>query len=55
VGVSFFGARRVSEEVAKDSEVDLVVVDSGRRLYRGGGNRGQVVERRGWAPNDVFG
>jgi len=55
VSVSPFNTRRVSEEVAKDGEVDLVVVDGGRRLYRGGGDGGQVLERWGWAPNDIFG
>jgi len=45
VGVSFFGARGVSEEVAKDGEVNLVVVDGRRRLYGGGGDGGRVAER----------
>ena len=44
VSVSFFGVRRVSEEVAKDGEVDLIVVDGGRRLYGGSGNGGRCRE-----------
>ena len=55
VSVSFLGARRVGEEVSKDGEVDLVVVDGGRRLYGGGSDGGRVAKRRGWAPNNVFG
>ena len=55
VSVSFFGACRVSEEVAKDGKVDLIVVDGGRRLYGGGGNGGRVAERWGWALNNIFG
>jgi len=55
VSVGLFGARRVGEEVSKDGEVDLVVVDGGRRLYGGGGDGRWVTERRGWAPNDIFG
>jgi len=55
VSVSPFSTCRVSEEVAKDGEVNLVVVDSGRRLYGGGGDGGRVSERWSWAPNDIFG
>jgi len=48
--------RRHSEEMREEVEVDLEgFVSGGRRLYGGGGNRGRVAERRGWAPNDVFG
>ena len=55
VSVCLFSTRGVSEEVAKNGKVDFVVVDSGRRLYRGGGDGGRVVERWGWALNNVFG
>jgi len=44
-----------SEEMGEKVEVDLEgFVVGGRRLYGGGGDGGQVAERRGWAPNDVF-
>jgi len=43
-------AWRSSKEVGE--EVDI---EGGRRLYSGGGDRGQVAERWGWAPNDIFG
>ena len=45
-----------SEEVGEEVDVGRIgVVGGGRRLYGGGGDRGWVVERRGWAPNDIFG
>ena len=46
VSVCLFGAHGVSEEVAKDIEVDLIVVNGGRRLYRGSSDGGWVVLRR---------
>jgi len=56
VTLSSLDTRRRSEEVRKKVEVDLVdFVIGGRRLYGGGGDGGRVAERRGWAPNDVFG
>jgi len=56
VNWSLVSTRRRSEEVREKSEVDLiVVVGGGRRLYGGGGDGRRVTERRGWAPNHVFG
>jgi len=48
--------RRRSEEVREEVKVDLEgFVSGGRRLYGGSGDGGQIVERWGWAPNNVFG
>jgi len=56
VRLSLVSTRRRSKEVREEVEVDGVdVVDGGRRLYGGGGNRRWVAERWGWAPNNVFG
>ncbi len=39
------------KEVGEEGEVE-----GGRRLYGGGGgDGGQVAERWGWAPNNIFG
>src|SRR5712691_3001454 len=50
VSVCNLEARGFGEEVGEEGEVE-----GGRRLYGGGGDGGWVAERRGWAPNDVFG
>src|SRR6266704_1001932 len=50
VSVCNLEARGFGEEVGEESEVE-----GGRRLYGGGGDGGQVVERWGRALNDVFG
>jgi len=43
-------ARGFGEEVGEEGEVE-----GGRRLYSGGGgDGGRVVERWGWAPNNIF-
>ena len=56
VTLSSLNTRRRSEEVREEVEVDLEgFVVGGRRLYGGGGDGGWVAERRGWAPNNVFG
>jgi len=56
VSVCHFGAHRVGEEVGKKGVVNKVsFIGSGRRLYSGGGDRGQVVELWGWALNNIFG
>jgi len=56
VTLSSLNTRRRSEEVREEVEVDLEgFVVGGRRLYGGGGDGGWVAERRGWAPDDVFG
>jgi len=56
VTLSNLNTRRRSEEVREEVEVDLeCFVVGARRLYGGGGDGGRVAERRGWAPNDVFG
>ena len=48
--------RRCSEEMREEVEVDLDgFVIGGKRLYGGGGDGGRIVERWGWAPNNVFG
>jgi len=48
--------RRRSEEMREEVEVDLEgFVGGGRRLYGGGGDGGRIVERWGWALNNVFG
>jgi len=55
VSVSSLEAQGFSEEVGEKGEVDKVVfIVGGRRLYGGGGNGGWVVERWGWAPNNIF-
>ena len=55
VSIGRFGTRGIGKEVGEDGRVDLVIVDSGRRLYGGGGEGGRVAKRWGWAPNDIFG
>jgi len=56
VTLSSLDTRRRSEEVREKGDVDLIdFVVGGRRLYGGGGDGGRVTERRGWAPNNVFG
>jgi len=58
VGVSRrrVSTRRRSEEMREKIEVDWVdFVDGSRRLYGGGGDGGQVVERWGRALNNVLG
>jgi len=56
VSVSSLEARGFGKEVGKKGEVNKVVfVVGGRRLYGGGGNGGRVVERWGWALNNIFG
>ena len=56
VTLSSLNTRRRSEEVREEVEVDLKgFVVGGRRLYSGGGDGGWVAERRGRAPNNVFG
>jgi len=56
VSVSNFGAWGGGEEVWEKGEVDEVgFVVGGRRLYSGGSDGGWVVERWGWALNNVFG
>jgi len=56
VSVSNLDTGRLGEEVWEKGVVDEVgFIIGGRRLYGGGGDRGQVAERWGWAPNDVFG
>jgi len=56
VTLSRHHTRWCSEEVREKVEVDLDgFVVGGRRLYGGGGDGGRIMERRGWAPNDVFG
>ena len=55
VTLSIRDTRRCSEEMREEVEVDLEgFVIGGRRLYGGGGDGGQIAERWGWAPNDVF-
>jgi len=48
-------ARRLGKKVWVKVEVVEDFVDGGRRLYGGGSDWGRVMERWGWAPNDVFG
>jgi len=56
VTLSSLNTRRRSEEVREEVEVDLEgFVVGGRRLYGGGGDGEWVAERRGRAPNNVFG
>ena len=57
VTLSSRDTRWQSEEMREEVEVDLDgFVVGGRRLYGGGGgDRGRVVKRQGWAPNNVFG
>ena len=56
VTLSSLDTRRCGKEVRKEVKVDLDgFVVGGRRLYGGGGDGGRVAERRGWAPNNVFG
>jgi len=56
VNWSLVSTRRRSKEVREESGVDVVnVVKGGRRLYGSGGDGRRVTERRGWAPNNVFG
>src|SRR6266581_8357339 len=50
VSVSNLEAGGFGKEVGEEGEVE-----GGRRLYGGSGNGGQVAERWGRAPNDVFG
>src|SRR6266705_2075607 len=50
VSVGNLEAEGFGEEVGEEGEVE-----GGRRLYGGGGDGGQVTERWGRAPNDVFG
>src|SRR5712691_1468605 len=50
VSVSNLEAQGFGEEGGEEGEVD-----GGRRLYGGGGDGGQVAERWGRAPSDVFG
>ena len=55
VSVSSLGIQGVGKEVGEEVEVDRVgFINGRRRLYSGGGDRGQVVKRWGQAPNDVF-
>ena len=45
-----------SEEVREEGEVDIIDFIVGRRrLYSSGSNGGWIVERWGWAPNNIFG
>jgi len=56
VTLSICNTRRCSEEMREEVEVDLEgFVVGGRRLYGGGSDGGQIAERWGWAPNNVFG
>jgi len=50
VSVCSLEARGFGEEVREEGEVE-----GGRRLYGGGGDRGWVAERQGWALNNIFG
>jgi len=56
VELSLVSTRRRCKEVREESRVDIVgVVEGGRRLYGGGGDRRRVAKRWGWALNNVFG
>ena len=56
VTLSNLNTRRRSEEVREEVEVDLEgFVGDGRGLYGGGSDGGQITERWGGAPNNVFG
>src|SRR6266581_6844318 len=50
VSVSNLEARWFGKEVGEEGKIE-----SGRRLYGGGGDGGRVTKRWGWAPNDIFG
>ena len=55
VSISNLGAQGFGKEVWEEGVVDEVgFVDSGRRLYSGGGDRGWVAKRWGWALNNIF-
>jgi len=55
VTLSSRNTRWRSEEMREEVKVDLEgFVSGGRRLYGGGGDGGRIVERWGWAPNNVF-